>query len=599
ISGERRERPENNLLENSLRLAIGGEFSATELEVYGYPEDNCKYLFFIELSDLQFPYIHVRKPLSGHNITLFDECVPLVLQKIKNHLEKYGKLLTVGEVETGDAFYRHLISFNEERWKSLRSNECGMFYMNPTQREGLMKEKSDAPAGFSFESVDVHRDGDTIHTLWKHGFSAEITKSRLRYLPSICARNEQGEIVGWAMAARFGQVSNLFMMPEHRNRGAGTALEISVAKEFARRGMRVFKYVEVSNPSVYARSLRSPLWTLWTTEDEDNNDTKKRNSIYFRFFERMVLIEWDTAEKQEKLLEILQKDGRGIPNNLVVDTAIRYTIQQRYPVSRMRYFSTEAANDASPKYVFVFEENSKAFSGFYARPPPCGHDEILLQEALAELIGKFKDRLERDGEMLMLSDSFTRHVLHNLLSFAFLSLIDVSPPSTVEVFYMTDEQMRMAKEMELQPIAGFHADSVDLEKDAARIHDNWIHSASVESTRARLFHLPASVVRESSTEEAVSWDMSSPFGQCSNLFTIPSYRGKGLAVLAQLQLVKSFISQGLRPFKYVEITNWKLLEATRRHPLWTRWETKNESMKQIEGPVVYHPMNFTTIRKRE
>ncbi|GMS92367.1 hypothetical protein PENTCL1PPCAC_14542, partial [Pristionchus entomophagus] len=104
-------------------------------------------------------------------------------------------------------------------------------------------------------------------------------RNRLRYLPSICARTDRGEIVGWAMAARFGQISNLYMMPEYRNRGAGRALEISVAKEFARRGMRVFKYVEVSNSSVYAGSLRSPLWTLWTTEDQENNATKKSNSI--------------------------------------------------------------------------------------------------------------------------------------------------------------------------------------------------------------------------------------------------------------------------------------------------------------------------------
>lgn len=51
--------------------------------------------------------------------------------------------------------------------------------------------------------------------------------------------------------------------------------------------MRVFKYVETTNSSVYAGSLRSPLWTLWTEEDEDNNDTKKPNLHIFRRFERV------------------------------------------------------------------------------------------------------------------------------------------------------------------------------------------------------------------------------------------------------------------------------------------------------------------------
>lgn len=37
-------------------------------------------------------------------------------------------------------------------------------------------------------------------------------------------------------------------------------------------------------------------------------------------------------------------------------------------------------------------------------------------------------------------------------------------------------------QMELKPIEGYYADSVDLERDAKRIDDNWIHSASLAST---------------------------------------------------------------------------------------------------------------------
>ncbi|KAF8383229.1 hypothetical protein PRIPAC_72371 [Pristionchus pacificus] len=599
IDGEKRERPENNFVDNALRIAIAGEFTATELEVYGYPEADPQYLFFIEYSDVQYPYIHIRKPLSGHNLALLDEAVPLILEKVKHRLDKQGKLLVVGDEVTCDKFAFYLSKVTGDAYTTTTATVyCGVFYMTPEQREALMEEKSEPPAGFSFEPVNVDRDGETIHRLWKNGIDVEVTKNRIRYFPSICARTDEGEVVGWAMSARFGQVSNLFMMPEYRNRGAGRALEYSVAKEFARRGMRVFKYVETTNSSVYAGSLRSPLWTLWTEEDEDNNDTKKPNLHIFRRFERMVLIEWDSPESQQQLLDLLQKNGHGIPNNLVVDTAIRYSIEKRYPVSHMRYFSTEAAIGATPTYVFVFEEN-KTFSGFYARPPPSGHDEVLLQEALAELIDKFKHRLENDGEMQTLSDAFTRHVLHDILSSHFPSFYDVHPPSTVQVFYMTDEQMRKVEEMELKPIEGYYADSVDLKRDAKRINENWLHSDCLESTTARLHHLPACVVRDSSTGEAVAWDMSSPFGQCSNLFTIPAYRGKGLAVLAQMHLVKSFVNQGLRPFKYVEISNWNLIEATRRHPLWTRWEDENKSMKQLEGPVVYHPMFFTTIKKKE
>ncbi|GMT34630.1 hypothetical protein PFISCL1PPCAC_25927, partial [Pristionchus fissidentatus] len=312
----------------------------------------------------------------------------------------------------------------------------------------------------------------------------------------------------------------------------------------------------------------------------------------------MPLVEWEAAEEQQKFLSLLQLDGPSIPHNLVVNTAIRYTIEKRYPVSRMRFFSTELKTEGtSPLYVFVFEENSKAHSGFYVRPPPSGHDEVILQQALAELMKKYRSRMEVDGDMLMLSDTFTRTVLLNLLLREFPDYADVSP-STINVFYQTDEQIELARNLDLKPIDGFHVDSVQLEKDAAQIHNNWIHSSSLESTTARLQLLPASVVRKSSTGQAVSWDMSSPFGQCSNLFTLPAFRGKGLAVLAQTHLVKSFVSQGLRPFKYVEIGNKNLLESSRRHQLWTRWDQVNESSNKMEGNEDAYNFHFTTIQKK-
>lgn len=118
----------------------------------------------------------------------------------------------------------------------------------------------------------------------------------------------------------------------------------------------------------------------------------------------MVLTEWDTPEKQIDLLNILRQDGIGIPNNLVLETAIRYAIERRsvidfrrrlaksykkwlskstrycdkcvfadnygvfpsLPTSRLRFFTSESDEDATPLYVFVFEENSKGLWVIFA-----------------------------------------------------------------------------------------------------------------------------------------------------------------------------------------------------------------------------------------
>lgn len=110
------------------------------------------------------------------------------------------------------------------------------------------------------------------------------------------------------------QVSNLYTVPEYRNRGIGKSLEISLAKKFVRfgslsdceaklpynnlfyssisfpffdntfmnpfrQGMRVFKFVDDDTP-VYNGTLKSPLWTLWKSEDGEPNYS------YFRKFVR-------------------------------------------------------------------------------------------------------------------------------------------------------------------------------------------------------------------------------------------------------------------------------------------------------------------------
>eukprot|EP00080_Pristionchus_pacificus_P008117 PDM68137.1 Acetyltransferase [Pristionchus pacificus] len=279
-AGEKRELPENNLLENTLKLAISSEFTATNLEVYGYPDASPQCYFFVEYSDVQCPLIIVRNPLFGPDLSLLKEAIPLVVAKLSDLLAKHNTLLMSGDEATSDEFERHISSLPGTPFQTVPFlSSTGVFYMTQTQREQLLKEKLDAPEGFTFERADADRDAETIHRLWKTALDLEVTKNRLRFLPSACARTESGELAGWAMTSRIGEVTNLYVLPEYRNRGLGKALELSVAKQFASRGMRVLKYVETTNTAVYEGSLRSPLWTLWTTEGSDEEKSPMLHSL--------------------------------------------------------------------------------------------------------------------------------------------------------------------------------------------------------------------------------------------------------------------------------------------------------------------------------
>ncbi|KAF8362559.1 hypothetical protein PRIPAC_89482 [Pristionchus pacificus] len=172
---------------------------------------------------------------------------------------------------TADAFESAVAEIFDGKAKRSGNCNCGMFYMTKAQRDELT-------LGFTLQLVNVARDGDTIHTSWKNGISLDITKARLSSFPAITARDKNDNLAGWAISGRFGQISNEFVVPEHRGIGLGRAVELVQAQQLARKGRRVFKYVEITNEIVFNTSLRSSNWTMWRENGE-------RKPIYFRKFE--------------------------------------------------------------------------------------------------------------------------------------------------------------------------------------------------------------------------------------------------------------------------------------------------------------------------
>ncbi|GMT33282.1 hypothetical protein PFISCL1PPCAC_24579, partial [Pristionchus fissidentatus] len=280
LSGVNEEAYANTFLHSTLNIAIAGDFTITSLEVLGYPENDPQYIYCVETSEVQHPYLHVRKPLSGDNIEFLNESVKLVLDRLRDQIVAHGRIMVSADDATTHAFERFLPPIVGRPFNRIVDSECAMFCMTCEQRQKLAEMDIPVPDGVTLEKVDADRDGETIHAMWKNGISADVTIARLRYFPSICARDQNGNLLGWAMSGRFGQISNEFVLPEHRNKGLGKAIETRLAQEMTRMGHGVLKYVEYSNTNVYESALRNPLWTLWRMEDE-----KTPNNVYFRKFE--------------------------------------------------------------------------------------------------------------------------------------------------------------------------------------------------------------------------------------------------------------------------------------------------------------------------
>ncbi|GMR39186.1 hypothetical protein PMAYCL1PPCAC_09381 [Pristionchus mayeri] len=269
--------PSTSPIDSVLRIEIGNEFPLSRLDVLGYSTECPEYVYCMETCDVQHPYVYVRAP-AKHDGKLLNESVRLVLEQYRQQILDHGRLMVSADEVIVDAFRSLIAEVLGRSCKVIVDHEVGMFYMTAAQREELLSTELEILCGYTVEPVDVDRDGDTIHALWKNGISAEITKERLRRFPSTCVRDSSGQLVGWAMSGRFGQISNEFVLPEHRGKGLGKAVELALAKALARKGRRVFKYVEMTNEIVLASSMRSPHWTLWR---EDG----KRKAMFFRKFE--------------------------------------------------------------------------------------------------------------------------------------------------------------------------------------------------------------------------------------------------------------------------------------------------------------------------
>uniref|UniRef100_A0A1I7Z5N7 Glycine N-acyltransferase-like protein n=1 Tax=Steinernema glaseri TaxID=37863 RepID=A0A1I7Z5N7_9BILA len=143
----------------------------------------------------------------------------------------------------------------------------------------------------------------------------------------------------------------------------------------------------------------------------------------------------------------------------------------------------------------------------------------------------------------------------------------------VHQFYMNPEQQE--KVMELSSLSeglpeGYHFDQVDLEKDAEVITNTWPHSGPAEllQTKLKLQYGPYALVRLE--DEAVAFEISSPFGSQNHLFVFEAHRRKGLGRAVERKLSKGCIQAGNIPFKYVEISKEAVLEWSNKDPLWTR-----------------------------
>jgi hypothetical protein len=143
--------------------------------------------------------------------------------------------------------------------KALRSNPCLMFYMTQEQQKMLLEECKNGtislPEEYHFDESNFESDIDVIIDTGKFCNKSDhsVIKAQLQQMPYALIRHKS---TGDAVAFEY-------VLPEHRQKGLGSAVEKMVCQKLIKENMMPFKFVELSNEKVIAASKKSKYWTCW------------------------------------------------------------------------------------------------------------------------------------------------------------------------------------------------------------------------------------------------------------------------------------------------------------------------------------------------
>ncbi|XP_042562535.1 glycine N-acyltransferase-like protein 3, partial [Clupea harengus] len=89
-----------------------------------------------------------------------------------------------------------------------------------------------------------------VNKTWKFGegeHSVEFIKNMIRYLPTCCVLDTDGQPVAWVLTYAYCALGMLYTQPEHRGKGYAKILISAISKKLHTQGYPVFCFIEEEN----------------------------------------------------------------------------------------------------------------------------------------------------------------------------------------------------------------------------------------------------------------------------------------------------------------------------------------------------------------
>uniref|UniRef100_A0AC35GB05 GNAT family N-acetyltransferase n=1 Tax=Panagrolaimus sp. PS1159 TaxID=55785 RepID=A0AC35GB05_9BILA len=229
---------------------------------------------------------------------------------------------------------------------------CITYFMSDAQKVQLAKDYQNGiplPEGYIFDIVDIENDSEIITKTWRHAGPGDLehTKAKLKHFPSSLVREKSTkQPIAFEMIDMSGLCNHLFTLPEHRQKGIGSAVEKDLCLKLIRENMTPYKTVELFNEDVIASSDRSKYWTRWELNGKPVHiiykDVPNRSFLIFcskltSKFDKIEL--WNIFDEISKLIpHIFKLDGVAAIAYGFISEAYKEWYFNRFPLMDLKDF---------------------------------------------------------------------------------------------------------------------------------------------------------------------------------------------------------------------------------------------------------------------
>uniref|UniRef100_A0A914VX40 Glycine N-acyltransferase-like protein n=1 Tax=Plectus sambesii TaxID=2011161 RepID=A0A914VX40_9BILA len=260
------------------------------------------------------------------------------------------------------------------------------------------------------------------------------------------------------------------------------------------------------------------------------------------------------------------------PRLLILKCALKLCIDMRNPDSSMKMI-VDGYPSIKSLIAIMLNKFTKPFVLFYLINDGVLSDlDALLQQAF-DTLAALGDEFILYHTQTAISDHLKNTVLATIFDFS-------TPMLPMNAFYMPSEKHQDVARLQLQLANGFRFFDLLPEHDASVISGTWpcAKEEDILNTQSKITYLPSVGVRFE--DNLAAFEILYQTGILNHLYTLPEYRGKGLAKVVELKLCQKLIDIGICPFKCVAVGNSVAMPMADNSPYWKK-------IFSGSGPVIF------------